>query len=821
MKRKRIIGQFTVTLLLLSIMVVPLFTGYCEVSSDARKAEEQTYPISTLEVKGSSGELTFNEVHYYPPYCSPTSFHIVSENEIYFGDAYSYSIKHYVNGVLKDTIKYPENIYLLDFCINDNKLYIFDDMGDNIVVTDMSGTVIESIPLPKDSEFITGEKNKTCPTPSRVSIENGILTIYYIRDIVIKYIDNEWKKDEDAIGIVQDFKSQNMVLIDKHFQLYTVSGLLRTDFIEKKDNKTYVFTYEITEDEKHSLRRIYRISEKGDVSVATLIDNYSHYMIWKFYMLQDGNVYQMLFDKNRNARIVKIPFVDRSAATKIPPRAYWLDISEVKFDKVEAFTDGDYVDVTDAWNSFQKFISHYQFLYFEPVLDSSNQYIEAGGYRIRFTKDNEVYYGISSSMGHNSFGGHQEFRIRHDDTFQLIGVSNIDLFCRAFGYIHDFEKESWDLPNTDLLKVSVYDMMCDSPLLIRKMNRSGDLYYWGQEKYAVVSAIANHYTKTLEQKPDDLRKYGIIRNYTYVYSSETKVDVTIYALSLWQKGLYAHIRIKGQEVWLVLDTCVKDIQAVLNNGYNYRISHAFKMDSLILGGYDKATLIYNDKEYDITNMWPMPYYSKGFLYWNSYTKADPLETDCKIILEKEGKKLVLNVARTYEYVVVEGKGLYHIPYLESLIDAVAKSDLHKSVDALVSKSILYKMFRASCNFYSDRGYYTFSQNTFEPVRYLLIRYLETLPERPDEATHLWETIDLLYKSENIKMSVWRTSNTVPGPYDTDIGYVNITSDGTDIWFKIREAYSLFSYRGCEAVDNPWILFNLLPEYVMVPDSMSK
>ena len=506
---------------------------------------------------------------------------------------------------------------------------------------------------------------------------------------------------------------------------------------------------------------------------------------------------------------------------KRPETDFILDFSKDKFDKVEAFVDGNYVDITDCWNSFQRFISASWFRYYTPenrVLATEPR-IDENSKCIKFTKDNEVYYGTAYPLTHNAFGGYDGFHVWHDHVMYRYAVSNITLFHRAFGYIGYWEINNWTNQKNTIIKASVYDMMCDSPLLIRKMNRSGDLYYWGQEKYAVVSAIANHYTKTLEQKPDNLIKYGIRRYYTYVYSSITEIDVTLYAQSLWQKGLYAHIRMNDEEVWLVLDTCVKDIQAELNNCDYYKVPALTKdMAALKLNGYDKVTLINNDKEYDITNMWFVNFDNKGLCDWTEYTKAAPLKTDCKIILEKEGEKLVMNVARTYEYAVIEGKGLYVLPHIESIIDAVLQSDLHRAVDTLVKKSVLYKTYRSSFvfrRFFSEESKGYFYKETFQPAQSLIIRYVETLTGKPDIETYKWVEKDFLYKADSIKMTVWRIDD-----YG-DVGYVNLSGEGADIWFKIQDAYMMFSYRGCDAVGNPWVHLNFLPEYTMVPDSMSK
>jgi hypothetical protein len=497
------------------------------------------------------------------------------------------------------------------------------------------------------------------------------------------------------------------------------------------------------------------------------------------------------------------------------PRDIELDFLNDEFDRIEVLRDSNYVDITEYWASFQPFISSSWLIGYKPAGEClPTEPHDESDYCFKFYKDNEVYYAAASDLSHNSFGGSDRFYVLYNDVVYEYQVSNIALFHRAFAPAQEAEALLSD--NAILLEPSIYNIMSDSVLLIRKMTYTDDIHYWGQEKYAVISAIANHYTKTLEQKPDDLKKYGIIRSYTYVYSSDIKIDVTLYGLSLWQKGLYAHVKMDNEEVWVTMDTCIKDIQAVLNDGSYYRIPClVLNAPTLQLDGYDKVVLIHNNEKYDITEMWPSYLSPVGLCDWAEYMKADVLETDCRIVLEKEGEQLVIDVARTYEYAIAEGKGIYKIPYIESIIDAVIGSDLYKATDAFTDKNCLYKMLRASCIVQTDisdgnEKTYSIYKNTFEPALSLLTRYTKTLANKPYMDMYAWKQVDFFYKSEVISMTVWRITG------DDDKGYVNISHDGTETWIEIHDAYIMFSFVGCDAWGNPWLLPDSASEYTMVP-----
>ncbi len=807
MVKKRFLTNGFAAFALLFIIGFSVLTGYAEEINN----------VNILSVNGISKELLFNNVNT----SGPSSFYVVTDNEVYIADTYSHSIKHYVNGVLSNSINIPESVYIVDFCISDSKIYILDEscteniIANTIIITDMSGEVINSIPVPNDAKFMGYTNLNMHFRAEEISIEDGIIAVKLGPEDVIRYHDNQWKLDLSIKGMVQNLKDK--LLVDKYFPFYTVNKLSYTEMVGHSDSITYVFAIETTQSEDAYYKRIYRVSGMQNIYMATLLNPYSKYLPRREFLIKDEFVYQMLCDNERNLRIVKIPFIKKPDVKQQSEPNYIIDFSADKFDKVEVVSGESYVDITEYWNSFQKFISASWFRYQQPASSSlaTEPNITEGNSIgcIRFIKDNEVYYATAYMQSHNSFGGYDTFYVRHNDVMYIYEVSNIALFHRAFVPIR--VEDSILTDNAVLLKPSVYDIMCDSALLIRKMNSTDDICYWGQEKYAVISAIVNQYTKTLDNKPDDLKKYGIIRNYTYVYSSATKVDVSIYGLSLWEKGVYAHIKMNGDEAWLVLDTCVKDIQTELNNINYYRIPGLTQnMPALELSGYDTIKMIHNDKEYDITEIWPSYLAPVGLCDWAEYLKADAMETDCRVILEREGEQLVIDVARMYEYAVVNGKGIYEIPYIESIIDAVIESDLHKAADALTNRNVLYKMYRSSLVYekyiLEDRKGLSINKDTFEPIESLLIRHTETLSGKPDEEVYAWVEMDFFYKSEIIHMTVWRIND-----YG-DVGYVNITCDGTNIWIKIQNAYLMFSYNGSDGWGNPWTLLDSLSEYVMVP-----
>lgn len=502
------------------------------------------------------------------------------------------------------------------------------------------------------------------------------------------------------------------------------------------------------------------------------------------------------------------------------PMKIELDFMNDKFDRIEVFSDGNFIDITEYWSSFQQFISASWLIGYKPAGNSlPTEPHDESDYCFRFIKDNEVYYATTSNLSHNSFGGFDMFYILYNDVMYEYCLSNITLFHRAFAPAQ--EAEGLLSNNAILLEPSVYDIMSDSVLLIRKMTNTDDIHYWGQEKYAIISAIANHYTESLEQKPDDLKMYGIIHSYSYIYSADVKVDVTIYGLSLWRKGLYAHVKMNDDEVWITMNTCIKDIQGVLNDVSNYRIPYLSQnMPLLQLNIYDKVELIRKNEKYDITKMWPAYLSPVGLYNWAEYMKADALETDCRIVFKKEGEQLAIDVARTYEYVIVEGKGIYKVPYIESVIDAVISSDLYKASDTFTNKYYLYRMLRASCIVQTDisdgnEKTYSIFKNTFEPALSLLNRYKKTLTKKPDIDMYAWKQVDFFYKSEVISMTVWRITG------DDDKGYVNISYNGTETWIEIHDAYIMFSFIGCEAWGNPWLLPNSSSAYTMLPYNASK
>ena len=191
------------------------------------------------------------------------------------------------------------------------------------------------------------------------------------------------------------------------------------------------------------------------------------------------------------------------------PMKIELDFMNDKFDRVEVFSDGNFIDITEYWSSFQKFISASWLIGYKPATNSlPTEPHDESDYCFRFIKDNEVFYATTSNLSHNSFGGFDVFYVLHNDVLYEYCLSNIALFHRAFAPAQ--EAEGLLSNNAILLEPSVYDIMSDSVLLIRKMTNTDDIYYWGQEKYTIISAIANHYTESLEQKPDDLKMYGII-----------------------------------------------------------------------------------------------------------------------------------------------------------------------------------------------------------------------------------------------------------------------------------------------------------------------
>jgi hypothetical protein len=315
MKKKRFLSKIVSLFVMLSIISVSLFASAAESDPDNGDSTEKISNVTILSIDGKSKELQFNSV---TP-SGPNSFYVVNDNEVYIADTYSHSIKHYLDGILSNCIYIPESIYIIDFYINDGRIYILDESCPNssvintIVSTDMQGKVIDTILVPNSTEFLGYINQEISHINAReISMEDGIIAVKFTSDVVIRYHDGEWvlkdNTSETVRGLGDRFQINNECLF------YTVSQLSYIELLGYRNSEAYVFTVETLKSEDIYYKRIYRVSDMKNITIATMINSQSDYQPRKEYFINyDGDAYQMLFDNEQNVEIVKLRFEDKSS----------------------------------------------------------------------------------------------------------------------------------------------------------------------------------------------------------------------------------------------------------------------------------------------------------------------------------------------------------------------------------------------------------------------------------------------------------------------------------------------------------------------------
>ncbi len=485
------------------------------------------------------------------------------------------------------------------------------------------------------------------------------------------------------------------------------------------------------------------------------------------------------------------PSPSPSPTVEPEPENIKLDFLNDKFDKVEVFVDGNYMDVSHIWESFKQVMGKPVFRYFNE-LDTLNKKDH-----IRFTKDGMEFslsalertnftpyrgsdYGTLSSVG----GG---------EPYSSYYIPNISLFYDMFYLGSHQEDDERGLVLQEYFSGDVFMMMYDSVAL-----KYDDSYIWTPKKTIPIYNIAKYLESYMDKEPDNIALYTNVRNYTYIHSIKAHISLDIYGKGLPDKGVYANVRYGDKDIWMLLDCSIDDFdeELRLDDTYNVPSDVQPERDYEWFKGFEKIELVYGDILVDVTEYWYKEPFCMKICDWETYLSGPALLVQYEYRMAKNDTVMTMGFSDTYDYFVSEGEGLYYCDFLTTYKNAFIMTEQEAVIESFLNRTPYQKIFQCAVldilqgnmddrTILKDQTIKFFAES-------IALKIEEQLGGKPDiELTKRSEST-CYYKGEAISVVAWDI------PDDGfNIGYVNIISDDSDIWLRIQNIGLLLNFLGLD------------------------